>query len=220
MTNPTSSPTLKEPFIDDYPVEHWRRRPVGVRVDIIVVHSMGERIRWWDSQAGVEREASAEEFLRYSDEWIGNPYSAHRLCRPDGELIRLVNDDVVSYHAGKSAWEDEETLIVRKNLNNSSMGIEVLLPGTWEIETFNRAMREGGIAFTDQQYESVAWQVFQWEEKFDVIGDRVLRHSQVAGDDVRGIGRGKLDPGNSWDMARMHDLVEDWRRDVNRKRLV
>lgn len=209
------SKTLRKPFVEDYPVEHWRRRPEGAHVDIIVIHSMGETIRWWDSQeGGQEREAPAEEFLRYSDEWIGAPYSAHRLCRPDGELIRLVNDDVVSYHAGKSAWEDRRTMNIRKNLNNTSMGIEVLLPGTWEIETFNRAMREGGIAFTDQQYKSVAWQVLQWEQKFDVIGDRVLRHSQVAGDDVRGVGRGKVDPGNSWDMAKMHDLVERWRREA------
>lgn len=209
MAKAKTKPTiLRKPFVEDYPVEHWRRRPESARVDTIVIHSMGERILWWDSQAGVEREASAEEFLRYSDEWIGNPYSAHRLCRPGGRLIRLVNDDVVSYHAGRSAWDG------RKNLNNTSMGIEVLLPGTWDIETFNRAMREGGIGFTDQQYKSVAWQVLQWEQKFDMIGDRVLRHSQVAGDDVRGVGRGKVDPGTSWDMAKMHDLVERWRREA------
>lgn len=205
MTNPTPTPQLRKPLVEDYPVEHWRRRPSTTKVDIIVVHSMGETVRWWDSQIGQWREASAEEFLRYSDEWVGNPYSAHVLARPDGEMVRLVNDDVVSYHAGTSEWDG------RRYLNNSSMGIEVLLQGTWEIETFNRAMREGGIEFTAAQYESVAWQVWQWEEKFNIIGDRVLRHSQVAGDDVRGVGKGKVDPGTAWDMARMHALVEDWR---------
>jgi len=205
---------MKTPTVEHFPVEHWRRRPTSQQLQFIVIHAMGENIKWWDSHVGKERIESAREFLRRSDVWVGNPYSAHVLCEPDGELVRLVDDDVVSFHAGHSRWRGIE------RLNNISLGMELLLPGTWDIATFNTAMREGGIGFTQAQYEAAAWQVLRWEAEHGISGDNVLRHSQISGDDVRGHGRGKLDPGVSFDMEKLHATVEEWRRTIGDLRAI
>jgi len=39
-------------------------------------------------------------------------------------------------------------------------------------------------------------------DKYDFDASRVVRHSDVSGDDVRGVGKGKTDPGSAFDWDR------------------
>jgi len=38
-------------------------------------------------------------------------------------------------------------------------------------------------------------------KQYDIPADAVVRHSDVSGDDVRGAGKGKTDPGSAFDWA-------------------
>jgi len=38
-----------------------------------------------------------------------------------------------------------------------------------------------------------------WIDKYKIPVDAVVRHSDVSGDDVRGEGKGKTDPGSAFD---------------------
>ena len=49
--------------------------------------------------------------------------SSHYFIKKNGEILTLVPDLYVAWHAGKSSWKND------KNLNKSSLGIEISNPG-------------------------------------------------------------------------------------------
>ena len=49
--------------------------------------------------------------------------SAHYLINKKGSLVKMVDDNKVAWHAGKSRWKNI------KNLNNQSIGIELVNKG-------------------------------------------------------------------------------------------
>lgn len=58
--------------------------------------------------------------------WLCNPAakaSAHVVLARDGKITQLAPLDVVTWHAGKSAWKG------RPNVNNFAIGIEIVNPG-------------------------------------------------------------------------------------------
>ena len=57
---------------------------------------------------------------------LKNPYSkvsCHYLINRKGEVIRMVEDKKIAWHAGKSKWKNF------KNLNKQSIGIELVNRG-------------------------------------------------------------------------------------------
>jgi N-acetylmuramoyl-L-alanine amidase len=54
---------------------------------------------------------------------IQSEVSCHYLIKNNGEIIKLVPDLYVAWHAGKSSWGSF------KSLNQSSIGIEITNPG-------------------------------------------------------------------------------------------
>jgi len=143
----------------------------------------------------------AAEFLERSPELVSSSYSAHRLLEPNGDIIVCVPDDRLAFHAGDSRLGD---LI---GLNKTFLGLEWLVEGEWHITAFNDAMRKGTAKFTDEQYESGGWQYAQWMLAHDIPRHRIVTHQQVAGDDVRGPGLGKLDPGNGFNHGRLTNFI-------------
>ena len=65
--------------------------------------------------------------------------SAHYLINREGFIWQLVEDNKVAWHAGVSRW------LNRKNLNETSIGIELCNPGH----------ENNYINFTDTQYLSL-----------------------------------------------------------------
>jgi len=53
--------------------------------------------------------------------------SAHYLIKEDGEVLQLVDDYKIAWHAGKSSWKNFT------HLNSYSLGIEIDNPGTSEF---------------------------------------------------------------------------------------
>ena len=65
--------------------------------------------------------------------------SCHYLINRKGEIIRMVNDLKIAWHAGKSKWKKFT------NLNNSSIGIELV----------NKGHRFGYQSFSKKQISSL-----------------------------------------------------------------
>ncbi len=183
-----------EPSVIEHPVpwSHHRRRPVEGGI----IHAMGEFI-----EVPNKGMYPAAEFLERSPELVGSSYSAHRLLTPSGEIIVCVPDDRLAFHAGDSRLGE---LI---GLNRTFLGLEWLVEGEWHITAFNEAMRKGTAKFTDKQYESGGWQYAQWMLDYAIPRHRIVTHAQVAGDDVRGPGLGKLDPGVGFNHGRLTNSI-------------
>ena len=69
----------------------------------------------------------------------GSRVSSHYFINEKGKLWQLVDDNNVAWHAGVSKWLD------RKNLNETSIGIELVNPGH----------EHGYQEFTNDQYKTL-----------------------------------------------------------------
>jgi len=184
---------MTPPQVIDHPVPWWKER--RRRIEGVVLHAMGEQVI-------VEGEPwPAETFLEQSPTLIKASVSAHRLVKPDGSIVLLVDDENVAYHAGESRLGE---LV---GLNPTFLGIEFLLPGPWLYQDFKSSMKRGTPHFTEAQYESGGWQCAQWMMAYDFGRQRIVTHQAVAGDEVRGPGLGKLDPGVGFNHGRLTNVI-------------
>jgi len=174
----------------------WHK-PRRQAIQGIVVHAMGERIVAGET-------VTALELLRRSPELCGATLSAHRLILPDGTVFQCVADTERAWHAGHSK------LGVLENLNETFLGVELLLPGEYDYAAFKAAMQRGSPSFTDEQYNSVGWCCAEWATRYELPFHRIVGHQQVAGDDVRGEGKGKVDPGQGFNWGRFQNLWHMW----------
>ena len=181
------------PRLIDKPIRWRRQRRLDVRGAL--VHAMGAFL---PMPSG---EISAHEFLRRSPELTGSSVCAHRLLHPDGSITVCVPDDKVTFHAGESQFGE------LRNLNETFLGMEWLVAGVWEYGHFVSALRGGEIDFSDEQYESGGWQYAQWMMEHKFGRDRIAAHSAVAGDDVRGPGLGKHDPGRAFSWRHLQEQI-------------
>jgi AmpD protein len=150
-------------------------RPAGVRVTLLVVHSISLPPGEYGGDA-IERlftnrlDPAAHPYFR---EVAGLRVSSHFLLRRDGELLQFVPLERRAWHAGASRWR------ARGACNDFSVGVE--LEGTDEAE------------FTDEQYERLMPLVRSLRK----VGVRAIAaHSDVAP------GR-KTDPGTGFAWPRL-----------------
>ncbi len=167
-------------------------RPRRQRIEGAIIHAMGEKIG----------EVPAWDFLNKSPEFTGGALSAHCLIHPNGDITRCVPDDERAWHAGHSRFGTLD------NLNETFLGAEFLLPGEWQYDEFKREMHRGNVGFTDEQYEAGGELYAQWMREHGFDRSRVVTHAQVAGDDVRGPGLGKLDPGVGFNHGRLTIAID------------
>ena len=99
------------------------------------------------------------------------------IARTEQSIIQMVKDHHTSYHAGLSQWRING--ILRQNLNNRSIGIE--LQGDGNL-----------IDYSNFQYEAVIWLTRMKMEQFDIPVDLVQGHEHISP------GR-KVDPGRLFD---------------------
>ena len=101
--------------------------------------------------------------------------SCHYFITKSGELIRMVPDLYVAWHAGKSSWKKE------KSLNYSSIGIEISNPGH----------EHGYKKFTNDQIKCLIKISKFLIKKYKINKKNILGHSDIA--PLR-----KLDPGEKF----------------------
>ena len=149
----------------------------------IIIHSMAEYLKM-DSGP-----MSAHNFLKS----IG--LSVHGFIKPDGIYEKMVETPGKAFHAGKSKFGNLE------HLNSHFLGFELLVPGTHDFGTFSKAIETPG-TYTEEQFQTSLEVCQYWMKQYNIPATAVVRHSDVSGDDVRGKGQGKTDPGLAFDWNR------------------
>ncbi len=140
-----------------------RDRPEGAVIDTLILHYTGMR-------------SGAEAIARLCDPDAG--VSSHYVVEEDGRVFRLVEEHRRAAHAGVSFWHG------REDLNDSSIGIEIVNPGhEW-----------GYRAFPEPQLAAVRRLCRDVLGRHPIPPARVLGHSDVAPDR-------KQDPGELFPWA-------------------
>ena len=120
---------------------------------------------------GMKKESAAINKLTN----VNSEVSSHYLIKKSGEIITLVPDTYIAWHAGKSSWKKY------KSLNRNSIGIEITNPG----HEFN--YRE----FSKKQISSLVKLSKYLIKKYNINPKNILGHSDVAPDR-------KKDPGEKF----------------------
>ena len=120
---------------------------------------------------GMKKESEAIKRLTS----IQSEVSSHYLIKNNGEILTLVPDLYISWHAGKSAWKNYSSL------NNHSIGIEICNPG------HGTNYRK----FSNQQIKSLLKLTIFLIKKYKINSKNILGHSDVAPDR-------KKDPGEKF----------------------
>lgn len=155
----------------------------------IIIHSMAEYIRMPTGDA-----MYAKDYL------AGINLSAHVLIRPDGEIDQMINPPHKALHAGKSFHNGY------KNLNNHYLGIELLVAGIHNYSSFKKAIKEYE-TYTYNQIQAAIELCAIWINTYGIPLQNIARHSDVSGDDIRGKGFGKIDPGSAFDWENFITLL-------------
>ena len=154
----------------------------------IVVHSMGEYLFWEGEWI------TAHDFLKELK------LSVHGFIHPDGEYEKMISSPGRASHAGKSLHEG------LSGLNSHYLGFELLVPGKHDYGSFLKAIETPGV-YTEAQFERAVNVCKYWMDKYNFSASKVVRHSDVSGDDVRGEGKGKVDPGSAFDWKRFQEAL-------------
>ena len=101
--------------------------------------------------------------------------SCHYLIKNNGEIIRIVPDLYIAWHAGKSSWKNY------KSLNQTSIGIEITNPGH----------EHGYKKFTQKQISSLLKLSKLLLKKYKISPKNFLGHSDIAA-------QRKKDPGEKF----------------------
>ena len=127
---------------------------------------------------GMQKEKNAIKRLTDANSKV----SCHYLITSSGEIINLVPDLYISWHAGKSTWKKI------KSLNSSSLGVEISNPGH----------ENGYCNFKKKQIKSIIILISSLKKKYKIKNQNILGHSDIAPDR-------KKDPGEKFPWKFMHD---------------
>jgi len=108
--------------------------------------------------------------------------SSHFLINQNGKVFRLVQDNRIAWHAGKSCWERY------KNLNKNSIGIELV----------NKGHRFGYTNYKKKQISSLIKICKSLIKKYKIKKKNVVGHSDIA--PLR-----KIDPGEKFPWKKLAD---------------
>jgi N-acetylmuramoyl-L-alanine amidase len=106
---------------------------------------------------------------------IKHKVSCHYLVDRNGKVFQFVSDNRISWHAGKSKWKNF------KNLNNKSIGIELV----------NKGHSFGYEKFSKKQIDKLSILCLLLKKKYRINNSCILGHSDIA--PLR-----KIDPGEKF----------------------
>jgi len=120
--------------------------------------------------------------------------SSHYLINRKGEIIQLVKDRNIAWHAGKSRWKKFN------NLNRNSIGIELV----------NRGHQFGYQKFSKKQIKSLIKLCISLKKKYSIKKENFLGHSDIA--PLRKIDPGELFP---WKKLSNYNLGKWFKKNSN-----
>ena len=109
---------------------------------------------------GMKSESSA--LSRLTD--IQSEVSCHYLIKNNGDIVKIIPDLYIAWHAGKSSWKNY------KSLNQNSIGIEITNPGH----------EYGYKKFTQKQITSLLKLSKFLIKKYKISSKNILGHSDIA----------------------------------------
>ena len=95
---------------------------------------------------------------------IQSEVSCHYFIKNNGEIINMVPDLYIAWHAGKSSWKNY------KSLNQNSIGIEITNPGH----------EHGYKKFNQKQISSLLKLTKSLIKKYNILPKNILGHSDIA----------------------------------------
>jgi|TARA_B110000037_G_scaffold207724_1_gene254987 N-acetylmuramoyl-L-alanine amidase len=95
---------------------------------------------------------------------IQSEVSCHYLIKNTGEIVKIVPDLYIAWHAGKSSWKNH------KSLNQNSVGIEITNPGH----------EFGYKKFSKKQVSSILRLTRFLMKKYKISSESILGHSDIA----------------------------------------
>ncbi len=178
----------------------------------IIVHSMSEYftnndlvwLKEGDREAKTFRGLPVSEYPEriHAKEWLDySGLSVHGYIAPDGTWIDGLAVPERAAHAGKSRFGEWD------GLNSHFLGFELLVDGLNDYGKFVNRI-DNDYPYSEAQLETAAAKCREWMGAYGIPPEHIVAHSEVSGDDVRGAGRGKPDPGKSFDMAAFRDKVQ------------
>ena len=120
--------------------------------------------------------------------------SCHYFIKNKGNIIRMIPDSYIAWHAGKSKWKKF------KSLNKYSIGIELSNPGhDYGYKSFNQ-----------KQIKSLLFLIKYLKKKFNIDKKNILGHSDIAPDR-------KKDPGEKfpWSVLAKNNIINWHSLDLN-----
>lgn len=189
------------------PKVNWNPQGKSLEPKGIVLHSMLESLGGKDAwtflhiDQGLSVHACITEDTSLFDEQDMDEF---KLEKGQPTIVECQDTFKVAYHAGKSRYKS------LTNLNYHFLGVEVLVKlNPYLVMLNSRKITNKYSQFKyvinhidwlkSKQFDLlVDWCVIQMKE-YDIQIENVVRHSDVSGDDVRGVGKGKVDIGNSFD---------------------
>ncbi len=205
---PDDIPPIPPPLVIERHTDLYSERPAGASISMLVIHAISEFVYWPEEKSG--------EPTRFVPalEWLSRaipgrkPCSAHAAIDPGGVIYRVCNDGRMAWHAGESAFEGET------NLNRVSLGVELMVEGEHTYGTFLSRIRSPE-CFTRLQYRALGWLAYDWSRSYAIPPQRIVGHNRIAGDDVRGAGKGKRDPGAGFSFPRLRSEMIAWQERDN-----
>ena len=137
-----------------------RRKRSLSKLKFIIIHYTGMR-----SEKGAINRLTNSKFK----------VSCHYFLKKNGEIIQMVPDLYISWHAGISSWKKD------KFLNFNSIGIEISNPGH----------RNGYTNFSTKQINSLIKLLKKLKKKYNIKKKNILGHSDIS--PLR-----KIDPGEKF----------------------
>lgn len=167
--------------VDFHPSPFFNWRPVGTKIDLVVIHGISLPPRHFGGDAIDQLflgtlNTELPEFVDLQ----GVEVSAHLLIRRNGQVIQYVPFDKRAWHAGKSQFQG------KSNCNDFSVGIE--LEGCDDIP------------YTKEQYRQLAGILQLFQRLWGITPDQVVGHVDIAPNR-------KTDPGKAFDWALLRALL-------------
>lgn len=170
----------------------------------IIVHSMSEyferdALKWlprYNKDNNTFDGTPLDQFPAtiHATDWLTHSrLSVHGFVAPNGDWIagRAVPEKAA--HAGKSVFGN------LTGLNSHFLGFELLVQGVNGYAQFINKIDTSG-TYSAAQRETALVKCRDWMAAYNISAYQVVAHSEVSGDLVRGAGKGKKDPGTSFDM--------------------
>ena len=90
--------------------------------------------------------------------------SCHYFIKNNGEIVKIVPDLYIAWHAGISSWKKD------KSINSNSIGVEIYNPGH----------NHGYKKFNQKQVASIIYLSKKLKKKYKIKKENILGHSDIA----------------------------------------